>query len=99
MRDENGNLKDVKYYKFDDLKSMTNFMWETSQDVNIEISGYVLTDENGKTYYYVFDWNNGFNDAKNSMNISAIDKKTNRSVFDGKNIAAQIHTHPSKNYS
>jgi len=96
---EDGQMKNFKYYKFDDIKTMVNFMWETSVKEGIEIAGYVLTDEKGNTTYYVLDWKNGYNDATHSRNPYTTDQKNGRSMFDGKYIAAEIHTHPGVNKS
>ena len=66
---------------------------ETTQKVDKELAGYVLTDEKGKTYYYVLDWNNNYNDRTNSLNPYSTNKINNRSMFDDKYISAEIHTH------
>jgi len=93
-RDANGNMQNYNYYEFDNLNDMTNYMWKTTQSINKEIVGYVLTDSKGKTTYYVLDWKNGINDATHSDNPYSSDKTNGRSMFNGKYIAGEIHTHP-----
>ena len=91
-----------KYYKFDDLKAMVKFMWETSNksDVDVEIAGYVLKDEEGNSYYYVIDWSNGYNTNYQSFNPYYVSNNPNdqRPKFDGKYIVAEMHTHPASYY-
>ncbi len=87
-------------YYFDDLKSMVNFMWSTSNDteVDAELSAYVLYDEATKTYYYwLNDWYG--NDNQTSDNPYQLDPNNPKvATFDGKRIIAQIHTHPISYY-
>ena len=89
------------YYQFDDLKSMADFMWETSnkKEVDVEIVGYVLKDEEGNTYYYVLDWTGNTRSSGNVPYYTSSDPSDQRAKLDGKYIVALIHTHPSSNYA
>ena len=90
----------TKYLKFDDLKSMVNFMWETSNkpDVDVEIVGYVLKDDDGNISYYVIDWTGNTKSTSNNPYYTSTNPKDQRVKFDGKFIVSQIHTHPSSYY-
>lgn len=86
-------------YYFNDLESMTEFMWNTSNDpsVNVELSGYVLKDSKGKYYYWVNDWSGNTNNTSNNPYFTD-SAQVGVAKFDGKVIVAEIHTHPSSYY-
>jgi len=87
-----------QYIQFDNLYSMTNFMWDTSDFISKEIAGYVLKDDEGNTYYYVLDWTGNTINKSNNPYSKSSDPTNPRAIFDGKYIVAQIHTHPSEQY-
>jgi RHS repeat-associated protein len=92
---------DYKGYYFEDYKSMVNFMWEKSNDptVNVEISGYILMDDDGNYYYWVNDWTGNTNSESNNPWFSSNDPKyKGHALFDRKIIVTQVHTHPKSFY-
>jgi hypothetical protein len=90
-----------KYYKFNDLKSMVNFMYHTTNDDNTlnpfhyEMVGYALDNGDGTTSYYVLDWSGNTNEKSHNFFKTVIGMNT----FDGKGILAEFHTHPASYYS
>lgn len=79
---------------FNDLQSMVNYMWNTSNDVNKELSGYVLTDKDGKESYWVNDYSGNTISWSISPTINDVNKP-GETYFDNKRIKAMIHTHPT----
>ena len=86
----------VSGYYYETLYDMSNFMWCKSEELQKEISGYVLMDNNGKKYYWINDWE--INDPDKSINDWLWNVNSHKATFDDKEIIAQIHTHPSSNY-
>jgi len=80
---------------FESLYDMSNFMWSKSEELQTEISGYILVDKDGKESYWVNSWEG--NKENKSDNIWFPDKN-GKPTLDNKQIVAQIHTHPSQQY-
>ncbi|HLP05346.1 MAG TPA: hypothetical protein VK152_07965 [Paludibacter sp.] len=104
-----GNDCYYKYYEFDDLGAMVEFMNRKSEEAQVEIVGYVLEgeDENGNktTKYYVLDWTEVIDGKANTISQSnspyyqSSDPNNQPAKFNGMIIRAQIHTHPSSYYN
>lgn len=97
-----------KYIKFDDLKSMVNYMYNATNTDNqdnpfkYEMVGYALINADGKTEYYLLDWKGNTNDKSSNPytkgSVDPYDGKAMMNRFDGKAIIAQFHTHPASYY-
>jgi len=85
-------------YKFNNLKDMANFMWTESEKANKEVAGYVLVDENGKEYYYVFDCSGNNDENSDNPKLTTVPDKPGVFKYDNKYLKAQVHTHPSSFY-
>ncbi|MBI9066003.1 MAG: VCBS repeat-containing protein [Salinivirgaceae bacterium] len=88
-------------YKFDTLEEMLAYMERITEDKDIEVSGYILVDGDGVTYW-VNDWS-GNTDEKsvNPTNVrdpngTMIERR--KKYLGDKEIVLQIHTHPEAYY-
>jgi len=84
-------------YYFETLYDMSNFMWYKSEEIGIEISAYILRDDNGKDYYWVNDWKGNSPEHCENPHYLQAGKKGVR--MDNKRIVAEFHTHPSVNFT
>ena len=84
-------------YYFETLYDMSNFMWYKSEEIGIEISAYILRDDNGKDYYWVNDWKGNYPEHCENPHYLQAGKKGVR--MDNKRIVAEFHTHPSVNFT
>jgi len=72
-------------------------MWYKSEEIGIEISAYILRDDNGKDYYWVNDWKGNSPEHCENPHYLQAGKKGVR--MDNKRIVAEFHTHPSVNFT
>ncbi len=72
-------------------------MHTKSEELGVELSGYVLVDGNGKEYYWVNDWEGNTDESSNNPYYRP--NGASNATFDNKIIKAQIHTHPSIYYT
>ena len=80
---------------FENLYDMSNFMWSKSEELQTEITGYVLRDDDGKEYYWVNSWEGNIQGRSNNPWFKEDGKQP---VIDHKLIVAELHTHPSQQY-
>jgi hypothetical protein len=75
-------------------------MWNTSNSpsINVEISGYILQDNQGNYSYWVNDWAGNTNSSSSNPYFKD-PTKLGVATFDGKKIVGEVHTHPTSYYS